>query len=264
MPVIEKPPQIEAPIPLNVLQAQSIADDDLPPDAVGLVEAWRSVDGPTGASARDSQLDRNDTARVEPHIQRAEASAEVSQPLKPFEKKRKLPSPAKDAPPLAKAFMAWVAQCVNTGEIKYNEDGALVHFVPEGALLFSPEIFRRFVLEHEAVTEGPVRDFLRQHGDRAFAKLQNELSKSGYTRRNGDENLHYYVFTKASGGVSRVAAYYLIAHPELFWRPVPPPNPRIQRAERSAKKLPLPLPGAGTAAKPAEPKERQRHGSSAR
>ena len=246
----------------TVADAESTAfadpeNEDLPPDAVGLVDAWRADDDASRSVRPEAQLDRIDSARVEPAVQRTEATAEVSQPLKPYDKKRKHPAPAKDAPPLAKAFMAWVAQCVNTGEIKYNEDGALVHFVPEGALLFSPEIFKRFVAEHETVTDGPVREFLAEHGDRAYAKLQNELSKSGYTRRNGDENLHYYCFTKGGGGVSRVAAYYLIGHPELFWRPVPPPNSRIQRAERPAKKLPLPLPAAPTAS---ETKPRKHHG----
>ena len=52
--------------------------------------------------------------------------------------------------------MAWVAQAVGSGALKYNEDGALVHFVREGALLLSPETFRRFMAAHEGVAEGPI------------------------------------------------------------------------------------------------------------
>ena len=142
--------------------------------------------------------------------------------------------------------MAWVAQSVGTGSLKYNEDGALVHFVPEGALLLSPEIFRRFLSEHESVAGGPIAELRQSHGDRAFARLQNELAKSGWTVRNGDENMHYYAFTKADKSLSRTASFCLIGKPEVFWNPVPAPNERITRAPRP-KRMALPVapqPGA--------------------
>jgi len=69
--------------------------------------------------------------------------------------------------------------------------------------------------------------------------LQNELAKSGWTLRNGDENLHYYQFVKADKTLSRAASFYLIARPELFWNPVPPANDRIRPAARP-KKSPVP------------------------
>jgi hypothetical protein len=136
--------------------------------------------------------------------------------------------------------MAWVAQSVGSGSLKYNEDGALVHFVPEGALLLSPEIFRRFLSEHESVEGGPIADLRQSHGDRAFARLQNELAKSGWTVRNGDENMHYYAFTKADKSLSRTASFCLIGKPEVFWNPVPTPNERITRAPRP-KRMALPV-----------------------
>lgn len=135
--------------------------------------------------------------------------------------------------------MAWVAQAVGSGALKYNEDGALVHFVPEGALLLTPEIFRRFLSEHEGVADGPIAALRQSHGDRAFARLQNELAKSGWTVRNGDENMHYYAFTKADKSLSRTASFCLIGAPELFWNPVPAPNERITRAPRP-KRMTLP------------------------
>ncbi len=135
--------------------------------------------------------------------------------------------------------MAWVASAVGTGELAYNEEGALVHFCSAGVLLLSPEIFRRFMSAHEAVADGPVAALRASHGERAFARLQNELARSGWTTRNGDENLHYYSFTKADGSPSRTAAFYLLPRPQIFWNPVPAPNERIKPAARP-RKLALP------------------------
>jgi hypothetical protein len=147
-----------------------------------------------------------------------------------------MPSPA------AQAFLAWLAQSVGTGELRYNEDAAMVHFVPEGALLLSPEIFRRFLEVHRTVADGPIADLRAAHGDNAYKRLQNELAKSGFTLRNGDENLHYFQFVKADGSLSRTASFYLLKQPELLWNPVPSPNTRIKRAKRTPASKPLRLP----------------------
>ncbi len=151
--------------------------------------------------------------------------------------------------------MAWVANGVGAGTIKYNEEGAPVHFVCEGALLLTPEIFRRFLSEHEAVPDGPIAALRASHGDRAFARLQNELAKSGWAVRNGDENVHHYAFTKADKQLSRAASFFLIGRPELFWNPVPEANDRIRQAPRP-KKMALPgdvKPPSAPAPPPARP-----------
>lgn len=156
-----------------------------------------------------------------------------------------LPKPKRAASPAAEAFIAWVAHSVSTGQTKYNEDGALVHFAAEGCLLLSPEIFKRFIDLHATVTEGPVAALRESHGDKAFSRLQNELAKSGWTQRNGDENLHYYAFTKTDGGLSRAASFYLLPDPKLFWNPVPRINDRIRLTARTKK---LTVPGSATKA----------------
>ena len=156
-----------------------------------------------------------------------------------------LPKPKRAASPAAEAFMSWVAHTVGTGETKYNEDGALVHFVAEGCLLLSPEIFKRFIDLHATVPDGPLAALRESHGEKAFSRLQNELAKSGWTKRNGDENLHYYAFTKTDGGLSRAASFYLLPNPKLFWNPVPRVNDRIRIATRTKK---LTVPGSAVKA----------------
>lgn len=191
----------------------------------------------------DDRLSPADSASLVTEERRTTTTPELGNPLRPREKGQRPTGTAvgggRTPSPAATAFMAWVAQAVGSGALKYNEDAALVHFVPEGALLLSPEIFRRFLAEHEAVADGPIAALRQSHGERAFARLQNELAKSGWTVRNGDENMHYYAFTKADKSLSRTASFCLIGKPELFWNPVPAPNERITKAPRP-KRMALP------------------------
>lgn len=162
----------------------------------------------------------------------------LGSPLRPHQPTG--PKPAKAPTAAAEAFMAWVTDAVGSGALKYNEDGALVHFAAEGCLLLSPEIFKRFIDARREDESGPVHALLQSHGDKAYARLQNELAKSGWTRRNGDENLHYYAFTKTDGSLSRVVSCYLLPQPQLFWNPVPRANERIRAVTRAKKAKPAP------------------------
>lgn len=200
------------------------------------------------AEGESEYLDPTESAQFEPSVARATTTPELGAPLRPKERQSKVPSSlgGKGPSPAATAFMAWVANGVGTGAIKYNEESAPVHFVREGALLLTPEIFRRFLSEHEAVPDGPIAALRASHGERAFARLQNELAKSGWAVRNGDENVHHYAFTKADNQLSRPASFFLIGRPELFWNPVPAANDRIRLAPRP-KKMSLPAAAAGPA-----------------
>lgn len=164
----------------------------------------------------------------------------IAAPQQPYERPHKGPKPSKDASPAAIAFLRWVQEKVANGQLKYNEPNAVVHFCAEGMLLLSPEIFRRFLAEHQDVQDGPVAALKLSHPDKMMQRLQNEVAKSPYTLRNGDENLHYYAFTKHEGGVSAASAYFLIPQPQLLFNPVPALNSRILKTAkpvRAAKKL---------------------------
>lgn len=203
---------------------------------------------PAAAEVNDIDLDASDRAThsaatgaplISDHIAPfvVTTATDIDAPQRPYERPKKGPRPAKDATPATNAFLSWVQSSVATGHLKYNEPGSLVHFVPDGMLLFSPEIFRRFLSAHSEVASGPVAALIASHGDKAFQRLQNELAKSPYAVRNGDENLHYYAFSKHDGGLSAVSSYFLIGQPSLFFNPVPPPNSRIVKATRPARKL---------------------------
>ncbi|OYV02431.1 MAG: hypothetical protein CFE45_00340 [Burkholderiales bacterium PBB5] len=236
-PAIVLPPAAEAP----PLSPPPIAPEHLSSATVLRPDSASHSAAPV-AHVGDT-LSLAESARLVADNERPTTTPELGKPLRPREKGQRPAGAAvvagRTPSPAATAFMAWVAQAVGSGALKYNEDGSLVHFIPEGALLLSPEIFRRFLSEHEAVADGPIAALRQFHGDRAFARLQNELAKSGWTVRNGDENMHYYAFTKADKSLSRTASFCLIGKPELFWNPVPAPNERITRAPRP-KRMTLP------------------------
>jgi integrating conjugative element relaxase (TIGR03760 family) len=143
------------------------------------------------------------------------------------------------APELAIRFMNWVAAAVGSGEIRHNESGSLVHFCERGALLLTPEIFRRFVQTNAAAADGALAAAIAEGEDKAISRVQSALRKAGWTVRNGDQNIHYYTFPKADGSSSRRSAFVLIGVPQLFWNPVPAPNPRLQRLPDPPKRLQL-------------------------
>ncbi len=55
---------------------------------------------------------------------------------------------------LALDFMTWVQRGVADGSLRYNESGALVHFVAEGLFLVSPGLFRAYAAARPAVATG--------------------------------------------------------------------------------------------------------------
>lgn len=232
--------------PLDEPPPPWVNDDPSPPPASAETdELAQSHPSSESAAADDGddllEMDAaapSDIRKLDPQEpRRTEASTDLIAPIKPLEQPKNGARPRKDGTPAAKAFMRWIQLGVNSGELKYNETGALVHFVQEGCLLLSPEIFKRFVREHEGVESGEVADLIKEHGERSFTRLQNEFAKSPWSVRNGDENLHYYAFTKHAGGVSPTSSFYLIGEPGLFWRPVPEPNHRIVKTERPTKKV---------------------------
>ncbi len=201
--------------------------------------------GQPGDPQQDGILAAHEAADLGEHRASAQQTPvlTLTAPLRPRERTAGHPKPPKMPSPAAQAFLGWVAQAVGTGELRYNEDQAMVHFVAEGALLLSPEIFRRFFEVHRSVADGPIAELRTSHGDSAYKRLQNELARSGFTLRNGDENLHYFAAVKADGSLSRPASFYLLRQPELLWNPVPRPNERLKRTARPAagpKKLTLP------------------------
>ncbi|MBQ0961771.1 TraI domain-containing protein [Ideonella sp. 4Y11] len=227
--------------PAQVVPSEAVPLAHQTPEAVLQPAKPRPSEDDDGVLSLGESAALVERAVAAPALPPSAAVTTLGPPMRPHQPGQP-PKSKKGPTPAAEAFMAWVAHSVGSGELKYNEEGALVHFVQQGCLLLSPEIFRRFLDVHRELTEGPVAVLRASHGEKAFSRLQNELAKSGWTQRNGDENLHYAAFVKADGSLSRKASFYLVPKPHLFWNPVPAPNDRI-KVLPTPKKLALPKPG---------------------
>ena len=142
--------------------------------------------------------------------------------------------PDKQPSALAVAFMAWVQQGVGEGSLRYNESGALVHFVTEGLFLVSPGLFRAYAEAHPTASSaepGGARDWPGK-------AVQRAVCGAGWNRK-GPRNKSVLTYRVAGreGKPGKALNGVVVLHPERFFAPVPPSNPHLQRAPDAAGQL---------------------------
>ena len=120
----------------------------------------------------------------------------------------------------AMAFITWLQQGLASRDLKYNETGAMIHFVPEGMALVSPLVFKAFVADQELNDSGAEAQALQ---------VQREVIKAGrHLMGPGKSNiLKYQVLGRGSVPVGKLSAIVLI-RPERWVVPVPPINPVLR------------------------------------
>jgi hypothetical protein len=102
---------------------------------------------------------------------------------------------------------------------KYNETGALVHFVPEGMALVSPVVFK-----HYASTLTVDAQRINELG----MQVQKAVIKAGWHLEGANrQNIVKYAVRKGEQEVSRLSAVVL-EMPSRWVQPVPPSNPVLK------------------------------------
>lgn len=140
---------------------------------------------------------------------------------------------AKKASATAIAFMQWLQHGLQTREILYNQSGAPVHFVPQGMILVSPAIFRRYAEENEETApEGKP--------DRLGLNVQREFMKAGWHLPSAEGNIWQFSVLKRGGVASSRLSAVVLGQPERWVVPVPPPNPALKLAEPSGSRTKSP------------------------
>jgi hypothetical protein len=131
------------------------------------------------------------------------------------------------APEAAMRFMGWVREGLASGELRYNESGAMVHFVPEGMLLVSPRIFREFAKVHGEDGRG-TPDVEEQA--QAGKGIQRQLLRAAWHLR-ADKGVNILTYQVVRGGrtISQLSGV-VIEKPARFVNPVPPANSVLVRA----------------------------------
>ena len=121
--------------------------------------------------------------------------------------------------------MAWLQSVVANGSLRYNESGALVHFVAEGLFLVSPGVFRAYAQAHPELLNkelGTARDWPGKAAQKA-------VCGAGWNRK-GPRNksvLTYQVVSREGAPVKTLNGV-VVLQPERFFDPVPPANPHLR------------------------------------
>lgn len=133
------------------------------------------------------------------------------------------------APEAALRFMGWVQEGLATGRMRFNESGAVVHFVPEGMLLVSPRIFREFAKAHGEDGKGGTTPDEDQPGK----GIQRQVLRAAWHAR-ADKGVNMLTYHVVRGGrrISQLSGV-VIEKPSRFVNPVPPANPVLVRATPS-------------------------------
>ena len=131
-------------------------------------------------------------------------------------------------------FMAWLQAGLAQGTLRFNELGAMVHFVKEGMLLVSPKIFQQFVsvVGEEGVSPAAAA---AQDANDLTMNIQKQLLKANWHVRSekGNSILPYHVLRGGKPGASIFGV--VIAQPDRFVYPIPPANPHLVSADSSSK-----------------------------
>ena len=130
-----------------------------------------------------------------------------------------------EAPEVALRFMGWVQDGLATGRLRFNESGALVHFVPEGMLLVSPRIFREFAKAYGEDGKGGATPDQAQPGK----IIQRQVLRAAWHVR-ADKGINMLTYHVIRGGrrISQLSGV-VIEKPARFVNPVPPANPVLVR-----------------------------------
>jgi hypothetical protein len=143
---------------------------------------------------------------------------------------RKAASAGKEPSEAALAFMRWVQQCLGDGSIKYNEAGALVHFVEAGMALVSPAIFREFATRfgEPPAAAGAV---VKSGADRVGTSIQREVLRAGWHLPSPADGTNIWTFNVSRrGGSTKVSklSVVVLADAQRWVMEPPPANPTLQ------------------------------------
>ena len=139
----------------------------------------------------------------------------------------------KGAAEAALRFMGWVQEGIASGRLRFNESGALVHFVREGMLLVSPRVFREFAKVHGEDGKGTAS---AEEAAQSGKGIQRQVLRAAWhVRAEKGINILTYHVVRTGRTISQLSGV-VIGRPERFVNPVPPTNPFLVRAAPSAAK----------------------------
>jgi integrating conjugative element relaxase (TIGR03760 family) len=222
------------------------ADEELPRDQPGANASGPETGGATGLATIDEPVEAATEAEeyLEAVEEQTRAGTETAEAATPSSRNTALMLRARvkpasfggaeggrsfgeGAPEAAMRFMGWVREGLASGELRFNESGAMIHFVPEGMLIVSPRIFREFAKVHGEDGRGtPDVEEEAQAGK----GIQRQLLRAAWHLR-ADKGVNILTYQVVRGGraISQLSGV-VIEEPGRFVNPVPPANSVLVRA----------------------------------
>lgn len=129
---------------------------------------------------------------------------------------------------LGVAFIAWVKAGVASHKLIINDTKALIHTVDDTAMLVTPGIFKRYVLEHPELekTVGKPGTAAWQQIQRAFEKEKRHLKTS--------KQLNIWTYDVIGPRKTTQLRGYLLLDPKLLFPEQPMNNPSLKRVTEGA------------------------------
>lgn len=129
---------------------------------------------------------------------------------------------------LGGAFIAWVNAGVASHKLIINDTKALIHTVDDTAMLVTPGIFKRYVLEHPELEKifGKPGTAAWQHVQRAFEKEKSHQKTS--------KQLNIWTYDVIGPRKTTQLRGYLLLDPKLIFPEQPMNNPSLRRVTEGA------------------------------
>lgn len=215
---VEPPPQQQPSTAETFNPTLTFSRDGAADDGAGLLLR-------PGGMFSSAVADPERTAGTRQEPQRAAASESMPQAVLLRPNLPKIPNGARKQPKASDAaleFMRWVQTSLVNRSIKYNESGAVVHFVPQGMALVSPLIFKLFA-ESCVGADGPADEIAMQ--------VQKDVIRTGWHMAgpNRTNIIKFTVHGRGDAVVGKLAAVVL-CEPGNWVQPVPPSNPALRVA----------------------------------
>jgi hypothetical protein len=125
--------------------------------------------------------------------------------------------------------MRWVQRGLTDGRLKYNESGALVHFVEGGMALVSPAIFREYALQcGEPADPGGLGTHTGR--ERIGLAIQREVLRAGWHAPSPCDGSNIWTFEVARRGGTRSSKLSaVVLNDRQRWVvDAPPTNPALR------------------------------------
>ncbi|WP_256671326.1 MobH family relaxase [Pseudomonas sp. EMN2] len=124
---------------------------------------------------------------------------------------------------LGGAFVAWVKAGVASHKLIINDVKALIHTVDDTAMLVTPGIFKRYVLEHPDLEKSDGKP-----GTAAWQQVQRAFEKEKSHQKTGKQ-LNIWTYDVIGPRKTTQLRGYLLRDPKLLFNEQPLNNPSLRR-----------------------------------